>query len=237
MITLKFNFQGENYELNREIENFDRNYDDESYGIVYLDYGLDRFFEINVLKDGSGNFTEDAYVAVYHHEDDNRPYCYISDVAVYLQRNEDTETIEKVKEKRIQDLINAWRKISEWVKNYVGMNFIDGYCYFLHGGEKLIFVDNVGDVYFGVSQGRCFYGGVFHGDYYYDCVSTISLSSNNDIGNRIEDPKYKKMRLFDALKDERRRDFFTNLIVSWGCVKSGIQARKISVSRIENFQV
>ena len=236
MITLKFNFQGENYELNREIENFDRNYDDESYGIVYLDYGLDRFFEINVLKDESGNFTEDAYVAVYHHEDDNRPYCYISDVAVYLQRNEDTETIEKVKEKRIQDLINAWRKISEWVKNYVGMNFIDGYRHFLHGGEKLIFVDNVGDVYFGVSQGRSFYGDVFHGDYYYDCFN-ISLSSNNDIGNRIENPKYEKMRLFDALKDERRREIFTELIVSWGNVKSCIIAKKTSVSRIEDFQV
>lgn len=236
MITLKFNFQGENYELNREIENFDRNYDDESYGIVYLDYGLDRFFEINVLKDENGNFTEEAYVAVYHHEDDNRPYCYISDVAVYLQRNEDTETIEKVKEKRIQDLINAWRKISEWVKNYVGMNFIDGYCHFLYGGEKLFFVDNVGDVYFGVSQGRCFHGEVFHGDYYYDFLN-ISLSSNNKIGNRIEDPKYKKMRLFDALKDERRREFFTSLIVSWKDVKDSIVCKKTHVSRIEDFQV
>ena len=236
MITLKFKFQSEDYELNREIENFDRNYDDESYGIVYLDYGLDRFFEINVLKDGNGNFTEEAYVAVYHHEDDNRPYCYINDVAVYLQRNEDTETIEKVKEKRIQDLINAWRKISEWVKNYVGMNFIDGYCHFLYGGEKLFFVDNVGDVYFGVSQGRCFHGDVFHGDYYYDCFN-ISLSSNNDIGNRIENPKYKKMRLFDALKDERQREFFTSLIVFWKDVKDGIVCKKTHVSQIENFQV
>ena len=234
MITLKFNFQGENYELNREIENFDRNYDDESYGIVYLDYGLDRFFEINVLKDENGNFTEEAYVAIYHHEDDNRPYCYISDVAVYLQRNEDTETIEKVKEKRIQDLINAWRKISEWVKNYVGMNFIDGYCHFLYGGEKLIFVDNVGDVYFGISQGRRFYEGVFHGDYYYDCDSQ---SSNNDIKNRIENPKYKKMRLFDALKDERQREFFTSLVVFWKDVKDGIVCKKAHVSQIENFQV
>lgn len=235
MITLKFKFQGENYELNREIENFDRNYDDESYGIVYLDYGLDRFFEINVLKDENGNFTEEAYVAVYHHEDDNRPYCYISDVAVYLQRNEDTETIEKVKEKRIQDLINAWRKISEWVKNHVGMDFVDGYSYLLPGDIRL-FIDNVGDVYFGESQGWCFHGGVFHGDYYYDCFN-ISLSPNNDIKNRIQDPKYKKMRLVDALKNNGQREMFTNLIVSWEDVKDGIVHKKICVSQIEDFQV
>lgn len=93
-------------------------------------------------------------------------------------------------------------------------------------------IDKLQTIY--TSQGRRFYGGVFHGDYYYDCDSQ---TSNNDIGNRIENPKYKKMRLFDALKDEKRREFFTSLIVFWKDVKDGIVCKKTHVSQIENFQV
>ena len=68
-IRVNFTYKRQPYEFERELEEFDRNYNDEPYAYFLENCGAFEYggFEINVTKDAevNGNLTHEGYVNVF----------------------------------------------------------------------------------------------------------------------------------------------------------------------------
>ena len=80
MIHVKFTYNGEEYETNRN--EYDRNYEDEGYALIFIEGENRQLFEVNVLKNDNGELIEDGYVAVYDDMDDTMPTEYVDNIEV-----------------------------------------------------------------------------------------------------------------------------------------------------------
>ena len=80
MIHVSFTFKGKKYETTRN--EYDRNYEDEGYALIFIEGKNGQLFEVNVLKNDNGELIEDGYVSVYEDMDDIMPTEYVENIEV-----------------------------------------------------------------------------------------------------------------------------------------------------------
>ena len=85
-VRVSFYYNNSYYKFERELEEFDRNYDDEPYCYFLVDCNEfeDGGFEINIIKDAeiNGYLTHNGYIDVYENWCDNAPKTTIKDCKI-----------------------------------------------------------------------------------------------------------------------------------------------------------
>lgn len=89
MFHVVFDYDGKHYEQDVLEHDLDRNFMDEGYAYIIIHENRNteegRYFEVNILKDGSGEFEADGYVNVFDHEDDSDYSDQIENVGITIE--------------------------------------------------------------------------------------------------------------------------------------------------------
>lgn len=100
ILKIKFKSAG-GYEYETLRTEWDRNYEDESTAMVFVESeedDFDGYYEVNMMKDADGKLTGSGYVCVYDSEDDTAPSSIIHDAELHLTEHGFDETLREANE-------------------------------------------------------------------------------------------------------------------------------------------